>query len=54
MSEDRRRGGDDEGEGGPGAAYLMFVVMEDLMDKLKLMSYESSFCRQFGMKPFSR
>ncbi|XP_064650800.1 intraflagellar transport protein 57 homolog [Lineus longissimus] len=54
MSEDRRRGGDDEGEGGPGSAYLMYVMMEDLLDKLKLLSYETTFCRQLGMKPFSR
>ncbi|XP_074652911.1 intraflagellar transport protein 57 homolog [Tubulanus polymorphus] len=54
MSEERRRGDDDGEEGGPGAAYMQFVVMEELLDKLKLLNYESSFSRQIGMKPFSR
>ena len=26
--------------GGPGLAYMPFVVMEDLLDKLKLLNYE--------------
>ena len=36
--------GDDGGgavaDGGPGLAYMPFVVMEDLLDKLKLLNYE--------------
>ena len=27
-------------DGGPGLAYMSFVVMEDLLDKLKLLNYE--------------
>lgn len=27
-------------DGGPGLAYMPFVVMEDLLDKLKLLDYE--------------
>ena len=27
-------------DGGPGVAYMSFVVMEDLLDKLKLLNYE--------------
>jgi hypothetical protein len=27
-------------DGGPGLAYMPFVVMEDLLDKLKLLNYE--------------
>ena len=44
----------DEGEGGPGMAYQVYIDMETLLDKLKLISYEESFCRQLGFKPFSR
>ena len=36
-------GADDEGgvvDGGPGLTYMPFVVMEDLLDKLKLLNYE--------------
>jgi hypothetical protein len=39
--------GDDSGDtgatvvdGGPGLIYMPFVVMEDLLDKLKLLNYE--------------
>ncbi|CAH1796466.1 unnamed protein product [Owenia fusiformis] len=53
--DERRRGDDMEGESsGPGAAYQMFVQMEDMIDKLKLLHYEEEFCRQLGFKPFSR
>ena len=27
-------------DGGPGLVYMSFVVMEDLLDKLKLLNYE--------------
>ncbi len=27
-------------DGGPGLAYMPFVIMEDLLDKLKLLNYE--------------
>ncbi len=38
-------GADDDGgggvvDGGPGLVYMPFVVMEDLLDKLKLLNYE--------------
>ncbi|XP_013389445.1 intraflagellar transport protein 57 homolog [Lingula anatina] len=54
MSDDRRRGEDADGDGGPGALYMPYVQMEDLLDKLKLMDYEKEFCKEFGFKPFSR
>ncbi len=54
MSEDRRRGVDTEAVDGPGLQYMVFVNMEEFLDKLKLLHYESSFCRQLGFKPFSR
>ncbi|CAD5111160.1 DgyrCDS496 [Dimorphilus gyrociliatus] len=48
--------GDDGGEesGGPGAAFQQFVVMEEFLDKLKLLHYETTFCKDLGFKPFSR
>uniref|UniRef100_A0A8C7PJN7 Intraflagellar transport protein 57 homolog n=1 Tax=Oncorhynchus mykiss TaxID=8022 RepID=A0A8C7PJN7_ONCMY len=44
--------GDDER--GPGAAYQMFVVMEDLLDKLKLLDYEEEVLAKHNMKALSR
>lgn len=52
MAEDNRRG--DEDERGPGAVYQMFVVMEDLLDKLKLLNYEEEVLRENNMKTLSR
>ena len=56
MSADERKRGGDDGEeiGGPGAAYQQFVIMEELLDKLKLLHYEETYCRQLGFKAFSR
>jgi estrogen-related receptor beta like 1 len=54
MAEDDRRRGDDGMEGGPGSSYQVFVIMEELLDKLKLLNYEETFCKQLGFKPFSR
>lgn len=46
---------DDGGaERGPGAAYHMFVLMEDLLDKLKLLNYEEEALRRHNMRPLSR
>uniref|UniRef100_A0AAY4AQR9 Intraflagellar transport protein 57 homolog n=1 Tax=Denticeps clupeoides TaxID=299321 RepID=A0AAY4AQR9_9TELE len=52
MAEDTRRGEDDER--GPGAAYQMFVVMEDLLDKLKVLDYEQELLAKHNMKALSR
>lgn len=41
-------------ERGPGAAYHMFVVMEDLVEKLKLLHYEEDLLRKHNLKPPSR
>ena len=53
MSEDKKRGEDVE-DGGPGLVYMPFVIMEDLLDKLRLLDYEQDFCRERNMKPISR
>ncbi|KAG8509548.1 Intraflagellar transport protein 57, partial [Galemys pyrenaicus] len=41
-------------ERGPGAAYHMFVVMEDLVEKLKLLRFEEELLRKSNLKPPSR
>lgn len=41
-------------ERGPGAAYAAFVLMEELLDKLKLLSYEEEVLRRHNMRPLSR
>ncbi|NXA36565.1 IFT57 protein, partial [Eudromia elegans] len=41
-------------ERGPGAAYHMFVLMEDVLEKLKLLSYEEEALRRHNMRPLSR
>lgn len=47
--------GDDVDESvGPGAAYMQFVLMEGIIEKLKLLDYEKLFCQELGFKPFSR
>ena len=51
--EENRRG--DGGDVAPGIQFLnTFVVMEDVLDKLKLLDYESLFCKEWGFKPFAR
>lgn len=55
MSEERRRGGGEDGEdGGPGLVYMPFVIMEELTDKLRLLDYDRSFLRKMNIKPISR
>ena len=36
-------------DGGPGLVYMPFVVMEDLLDKLKLLNYEE-VCSPYDRK----
>lgn len=38
----------------PLLVHLVFVKMEDIMDKLKLLDYELGFCKKLNIKPFSR
>ena len=54
MAEEENRRGEG-GDGAPGAQFMnSFIVMEDVLDKLKLLDYEASFCKEWGFKPFSR
>jgi len=41
-------------DGGPGLTYMPFVVMEDLLDKLKLLNYEEEFVKELRMRPLNR
>ena len=51
--EENRRG--DGGDVAPGIQFLnTFVAMEDVLDKLKLLDYESLFCKEWAFKPFAR
>lgn len=51
-SADGEEGGSEDG--GPGLLFQPFVIMEELLDKLKLLDYEAGFCKQYSFKPFSR
>ncbi|KAK2822791.1 hypothetical protein Q5P01_022856 [Channa striata] len=52
MAEEGRRGVEDDR--GPGAAYQVFVVMENLLDKLKLLNYEKEVLAKHNMRYLSR
>ena len=41
-------------ESGPGMMFMPFVVMEDLLDKLKLLNYEQEFVAELRMRPLNR
>nr|CAG4649546.1 EOG090X0ADS [Scapholeberis mucronata]SVE93775.1 EOG090X0ADS [Scapholeberis mucronata] len=38
----------------PGASFTVFLLMEDLVDKMKLLKYETEFAKEFNIKPLSR
>lgn len=38
----------------PNVAYRPFVIMEELLEKLKLINYDIGFCRDKHYKPISR
>lgn len=53
MGEERRREEVLE-DGGPGQAFMSFVVMDDLLDKLKLLNYDKEFTQEIRLKPLNR
>ncbi|XP_077414529.1 intraflagellar transport protein 57 homolog isoform X2 [Vanacampus margaritifer] len=53
MAEDGRRGWDED-ERGPGAPHLGFVLMESLVDKLKMLNCDQELLEKHNMKPLSR
>ncbi|XP_034410742.1 intraflagellar transport protein 57 homolog isoform X1 [Cyclopterus lumpus] len=52
MADDGRRG--DEDERGPGATHHVFVVMEVLLEKLKVLNYEEEVLAKHHMRSLSR
>jgi len=38
----------------PASAFSVFIMMEDLIDKLKLLGYESQFVKEFNTKLLSK
>ena len=51
---DKKRGEESVEDGGPGLVYMPFVVNEELLDKLRLLNYETEFIKPLNMKNFSR
>lgn len=41
-------------DGGPGYGHMIYVLMEGLLDKLKLLNYDSEFTQEFKMKFINR
>ena len=39
---------------GPGALFKPFIMMEELLDKLKLLDYEREFTMEMRMRPLNR
>jgi len=51
--EKKSKSGD--GEAGPAAAVAdVHVLMENLLDKLKMLDYDAKFCKKFQLKPINR
>ena len=50
--EGARRG--DPTENSAGSAFVPLMMMEDLLDKLKLLNYDSAFCAAYGIRPFCK
>jgi hypothetical protein len=42
------------GTDSPGLLYQSYITMEELLEKLKLIDYERTFCRELRYKPISR
>ena len=45
--------GDAENDGNVGS-FSVFMLMEDLIDKLKLLNYEKEYVKELNIKPFSK
>lgn len=46
---------DEAGDTAAGSVFMnTFILMEELLDKLKLLNYEKEFCRGWGFRAFSR
>ncbi|GFQ99016.1 intraflagellar transport protein 57 homolog [Trichonephila clavata] len=52
--EERRQSRTEVVDAGPGYAYSIYVSMEGLLDKLKLLNYDTEFSQEFKMKNINR
>lgn len=52
--DERRQSRGEVVDGGPGYAYMMFILMESLLDKLKLLNYDTEFTQELKMKYINR
>lgn len=52
--DERRQSRGEVVDGGPGYAYMMFILMESLLDKLKLLNYDTEFIQELKMKYINR
>ena len=54
MEGEARRGAE-TGADNASMGYMLTVgVMEEVLEKLKLLDYETDFCKQWGFRPLSR
>lgn len=54
MSENNGEITDTNLTGGPGQAFMHFTIMEELLDKLKVLNYDKEFVKDLKMKAVSR
>ena len=54
MEGEVRRGADAAADNASLGYMLTVGVMEEVLEKLKLLDYETDFCKQMGFRPLSR
>lgn len=54
MEGEARRGAESGADNASMGYMLTAGVMEEVLEKLKLLDYETDFCKQWGFRPFSR
>lgn len=46
--------GNDGSQTGPGSTFSVYILMEDLIDKMKLLNYDNEFVKEFNIKPLPK
>lgn len=54
MESETRRGADAGADNASMGFVLTVGTMEEVLEKLKLLDYETDFCKQWGFRPLSR
>ena len=54
MDGEARRGGDAGADNASMGFMLTVGAMEEVLEKLKLLDYETDFCQKWGFRPLSR